>query len=721
MGKLIAELQKSVLKMRMVTIDHVFRRFGRPMRELAAQRGKQVELQTAGGETELDRALVDILYEPLLHLLRNAVDHGIETIGDRLDAGKPEAGRISMRAYHEGNQVVVEVSDDGRGIDAAAVKRKAVEAGAITKQDAERMSDEDAIELIFLQGLSTARELTQLSGRGVGAAAVKASIEQLRGTVAVRSELGGGTCFTLRMPLTLAIIKALLFTASGQLFALPLLAVSEIARAEGSDIIHLDGIENYRLRDHFVSLVRPGAVLSFDRRIGGSGAALRSEPKRLFVIVLTAGDKKYGVVADELLGEQELVIKPLDSSWVQNDALAGASVLGDGRVVLIMDCRDGVQKSSQIRTSERELSGKPMPSERKKIRVLVVDDSALMRKLISNLLAKDPELEVIATAIDGCFALTKVEQLKPDVVTLDVDMPRMDGLTALAEMVSKHKTPVIMLSSLTTRGAALTMQALEKGALDFVCKPSGTARLPEMAEELISKIKAAARTNLLTLGRPSPTGAPVRKKDSVVATRGGGQGRVIAIGASSGGPHALRHLLPRVPADIDAGIVVVQHMPESFTAMLAHWLNEICDLEVKEAESGDLALPGRVLIAPGSFHMKVRRTPAGCEVLLERGALVNGHKPSVDVLFRSVAQEYGSLATGIIMTGMGSDGAQGLGEIMGAGGHTVAQDKESCAVYGMPRVAVERGYANRILPLTEMAQYLSFKVGRLGALEESYA
>lgn len=337
MGKLIAELQKSVLKMRMVAIDHVFRRFARPMRELAAQRGKEVELQISGGETELDRALVDIVYEPLLHLLRNAVDHGLETMEDRRNAGKPEAGRIAMRAYHEGNQVVVEVSDDGRGIDPAAVKRRAVEVGAITKQDAERMTDEDAVELIFLQGLSTARELTQLSGRGIGAAAVKAAIEQLRGTVAVKSEVGSGTCFTLRMPLTLAIIKALLFTASGQLFALPLLAVSEIARAEGSDIVHLDGIENYRLRGRFISLVRPGVVLSFDRRRGGSGAALRSEAKHFFVVVLAAGDKKYGVVADELLGEQELVIKPLDSRWVQNDALAGASVLGDGRVVLIMD------------------------------------------------------------------------------------------------------------------------------------------------------------------------------------------------------------------------------------------------------------------------------------------------------------------------------------------------------------------------------------------------
>ncbi|MEK6284320.1 MAG: chemotaxis response regulator protein-glutamate methylesterase [Acidobacteriota bacterium] len=360
-----------------------------------------------------------------------------------------------------------------------------------------------------------------------------------------------------------------------------------------------------------------------------------------------------------------------------------------------------------------------MPSERKKIRVLVVDDSALMRKLISKLLEGDPEIEVIATAIDGCFALTKVEQLKPDVVTLDVDMPRMDGLTALGELVSKHRTPVIMLSSLTTRGAALTMQALEKGAVDFVCKPSGTARLPEMAEELVSKIKAAARTNVAALGGSLP--GPLVKKKPRVEGRGRGAGRIVAIGASSGGPHALRYLLPRIPADFDAGIVIVQHMPESFTAMLAHWLNEICDLEVKEAESGDLALPGKALIAPGNMHMKVRKTPAGCQVLLEGGAQVNGHKPSVDVLFRSVAAEYGPMATGIIMTGMGSDGALGLGEIKQAGGQTIAQDKESCAVYGMPRIAVERGYANKIVPLAEMASYLTSQAGQLVEVEKVYA
>ena len=337
MGKLIGELQKSVLKMRMVTIDHVFRKFVRPMRELAAEHGKQLELQASGGETELDRALVDLIYEPLLHLLRNAVDHGLETPEERQAAGKPETCKITMRAYHEGNQVVVEVADDGRGIDPAAIKAKALQSGAITEQQAREMSDEDAVGLIFLEGLSTAKEITQLSGRGIGASPVKSAIEQLRGSVSVVSEAGAGTCFTLRMPLTLAIIKALLFRASGQLLALPLLAVSEIARVNASDIIHLNDIEHYRLRERLVSLVRPGLVLSFDRRRGGRGATIRSEAASFFLVVLAAGNKGYAVVADELIGEQELVIKPLDSPWVQHEALSGASLLGDGRVVLIMD------------------------------------------------------------------------------------------------------------------------------------------------------------------------------------------------------------------------------------------------------------------------------------------------------------------------------------------------------------------------------------------------
>lgn len=348
MGKLIGELQKSVLKLRMVTIDQVFRRFARPMRELSAERGKEIDFEIAGGETELDRALVDSLYEPLLHTLRNAVDHGIESPEERIAAGKDAVGRISMRAYHQGNQIVVEVSDDGRGIDSSELKTRVIRSGAMSKEEVDGVPEDEAAELIFLEGVSTAKEITKLSGRGIGAAAVKSAIEHLRGSVSVKSEPGRGTCFALRMPLTLAIIRALLFNASGQLFAVPLLDVSEIARAKSSDIVVLDGIENFRLRERFISVVRPGRVLSFDRRKGGSGAALRHEPENSFIIVLATSDKKFGILAQDLIGEQEIVIKPLDNHWAQNDALAGASVLGDGRVALIMDAEMVFRKAAKF-------------------------------------------------------------------------------------------------------------------------------------------------------------------------------------------------------------------------------------------------------------------------------------------------------------------------------------------------------------------------------------
>jgi len=351
-GKLVAELQKSVLKMRMVTIDQVFKRFTRPMRELAEERGKKIELEIKGGETELDRALVDLLYEPLLHLLRNAVDHGIEAATERRERGKPESGKITLAAYHEGNQIVVEVSDDGRGIDCERLKARAVDLGEITQARAQEMDDASAMELIFLQGFSTASEVTRVSGRGIGTVAVKTSIEQLRGTVAVKSEAGLGTSFTLRMPLTLAIIRALLFKASGQLLALPLLAVSEIVRTKSEEISRLDGFETYRLRDRFISLVRPGLVLGFERRAGGPGKALRAEAKESFVIVLSGGGKTYAMLADELLGDRELVIKPLEGSWVQNEALAGASVLGDGRVILILDAETVFRKAVKFERSK---------------------------------------------------------------------------------------------------------------------------------------------------------------------------------------------------------------------------------------------------------------------------------------------------------------------------------------------------------------------------------
>jgi two-component system chemotaxis response regulator CheB len=361
-----------------------------------------------------------------------------------------------------------------------------------------------------------------------------------------------------------------------------------------------------------------------------------------------------------------------------------------------------------------------MRAERVKIRVLVVDDSAVMRKLIPGILERDGDIEVVATAIDGDFALNKVEQLRPDVVTLDLDMPRMDGLTTLRHIVSRHALPVVMLSSLTSQGAASTMKALELGAVDFVCKPKSVSQLGEMADELVSKVRAAARTNVASLkGDPSAQGG--KKRVTAEGHPGKATSKILAIGASSGGPHALRYLLPKLPSDFDAGIVIVQHLPESFTEMLAHWLDEICELEVKEASEGDSVLPGKVLIAPASAHMKVVRTGSCGQVILDRGPLVNGHMPSVDVLFSSVAEQYGPCATGLIMTGMGCDGAEGLGQIMSAGGHTIAQDRESSSVFGMPRVAIDKGFAQKVLPLAEIPFYLIGAVGHGCGAEEIYA
>ena len=355
-----------------------------------------------------------------------------------------------------------------------------------------------------------------------------------------------------------------------------------------------------------------------------------------------------------------------------------------------------------------------------KVRVMVVDDSAVMRKLISNLLARDGEIEVVATAIDGDFALSKIEQLKPDVVTLDLEMPRMDGLTTLERIVTKHRLPVVMLSSFTERGAASTMKALEMGAVDFVCKPKVASQIGGLADELISKVKAAARSDVAALNLR--LGNPVGKKaQAQVPTVMPGNVQILAIGASSGGPHALRFMLPRLPADFAAPIVIVQHLPEAFTTMLARWLDEMCAIEVKEAVAGELALPGRAYIAPAKVHMKVKKITNGAEIQLEPGTPVNGHMPSVDVLFRSVANDFGAAAIAVIMTGMGSDGAVGLGEIRKSGGHTIAQDQASCSVFGMPRVAIQKGCAKQVLALADIAPHLISRIGRSGIAEKSYA
>jgi two-component system chemotaxis response regulator CheB len=347
----------------------------------------------------------------------------------------------------------------------------------------------------------------------------------------------------------------------------------------------------------------------------------------------------------------------------------------------------------------------------KKVRVLVVDDSALMRKLIPQMLEADRGIEVVGTAMDGNFCLKKIEELQPHVVTLDLQMPGMNGIDTLKEIMRRHPLPVIVVSSHSTEGASVTMKALGLGAFDFVAKPrDATTHMAETAAELIAKIKAAADCKVV---RPGTLRGAVAPREKISAAKSGPPPtKLVAIGISTGGPQALEFLLAQLPPDFPGTIAVVQHMPEGFTDMFARRLDEICALRVKEAQSGDLLQAGRVLISPGNRHMKVKRMAMGDMVVLNDDTRINGHRPSVDVLFRSVAEEFGPRAVAALMTGMGDDGAEGLGAVKSAGGVTIAQSEESCVVYGMPKAAVERGYATRVVALDVLSATLQALCGR---------
>ncbi len=341
-----------------------------------------------------------------------------------------------------------------------------------------------------------------------------------------------------------------------------------------------------------------------------------------------------------------------------------------------------------------------------RVRVLVVDDSALMRKLIPIILSRDPGIEVVGTAMDGAFALKKIEELQPDVVTLDLEMPRMDGIETLRLIMRSTPLPVILFSTHSKEGAYSTFKALALGAIDFVAKPKDAAagNLDAIAGQLIEKVKVAKRAGGRRLLVP-----PIQEEAHTSKKPGRNPippNRVIAIGISTGGPNALQFVLSQIPGEFTGTILVVQHMPEGFTEMFAKRLDECCQLDVHEARSGDLLLAGRVLICPGNRHMMVRHMPRGDMAVLSDAPHVNGHRPSADVLFHSVAQEFGPSAVGIIMTGMGEDGAEGLGAIKNAGGMTIAQSEDTCVVGGMPRAAINRGFANKVVPLDALASFL---------------
>ncbi|MGE5516158.1 MAG: protein-glutamate methylesterase/protein-glutamine glutaminase [Bacteroidota bacterium] len=342
-----------------------------------------------------------------------------------------------------------------------------------------------------------------------------------------------------------------------------------------------------------------------------------------------------------------------------------------------------------------------MPTSR--IRVLIVDDSALMRQMLTAILSSDPAIEVVGTAPDPLVAREKIKALNPDVLTLDVEMPRMDGLAFLEKLMSLRPMPVVMVSSLTEHGAEVTLKAMELGAVDIFCKPSDSASggLQAHGKELIDKVRAAAHARVRALsdrGRPA-----VIVPKLAVTTIYKSTDRLVAIGSSTGGVEALRDIVLALPADAPP-VVVTQHIPPKFSASFAERLNGLAAVRVKEAADGDRIVAGHVFIAPGDRHLEVRRSGAALVLHTHDGPLVTGHKPSVDVLFRSVADACGSKAVGVILTGMGRDGADGLLSMRRAGASTIGQDEASCVVYGMPKSAREIGAVERELPLSRIAE-----------------
>lgn len=360
-----------------------------------------------------------------------------------------------------------------------------------------------------------------------------------------------------------------------------------------------------------------------------------------------------------------------------------------------------------------------MPPSSGKVRVLVVDDSALMRQLLVKELGSRPGIEVVGTARNGREALEKAAGLSPDVITLDVEMPVMDGIEALRRIMREFPRPVIMFSSHTTEGARATVEALSLGAVDFVTKPAQSREFPRLVDELAAKVRAAAAVSAAGAARaaralekgaalypPGPAAAP--------AGRGGGAVRLVVIGCSTGGPTALQAVIPALPAGFPAPVVVVQHIPVGFSAPLAEHLDKRSRLSVKHAENGDPLEPGRVLVAPAGYDLTFSDGPAGARVVLERGRTPlppGGFRPSVDGVMTSAARTFGPAVVGVLMTGMGRDGAAGMAEIKRAGGRTIAEAESTCVVFGMPRAAIEAGAVDRVVPLYQIAAEIQALAG----------
>ena len=474
------DIQLAVMKTRMLPIAKVFNKFPRMIRDLSRELGKQIDLEISGEETELDKSIVEEIGDPLVHIIRNSCDHGIEDPETRKAMGKPEKGLVQLKAYNEGNHIVVEIVDDGKGLDADMLKAKSIEKGIITEREADAMSEKEAFGLIFKPGFSTAAKVTNVSGRGVGMDVVKTNIEKLNGIIDIESEVGKGTVMKLKIPLTLAIIQSLLVGTQEEFYAIPLASVLETVRVPIDDIYTIDGKNVLRLRDEVLSLVRLSDVFGVNKVFDGGD--------QTYVVIIGVAEAKLGIIVDTLVGQEEIVIKSM-GDYLQNiPGIAGATIRGDGRVTLIIDVGAMMEMAKDIKVNiraemEDSTKAKEKPSDYK---VLIVDDSKMDRTIMQKSL--EPIGVTIIEATNGVEALNIIKSGEHafDAVLIDIEMPRMDGYTLAGEIrkYSKYRTlPLIAVTSRTSKTDRL--RGVEVGMTEYITKPYSSEYLENVVRKNI--------------------------------------------------------------------------------------------------------------------------------------------------------------------------------------------------------------------------------------------
>ncbi|MGL2652893.1 chemotaxis histidine kinase/response regulator CheAY2 [Helicobacter pylori] len=462
------DLQLAVMKTRMQPVGKVFNKFPRMVRDLSRELGKSIELIIEGEETELDKSIVEEIGDPLIHIIRNSCDHGIEPLEERRRLNKPETGKVQLSAYNEGNHIVIKISDDGKGLDPVMLKEKAIEKGVISERDAESMSDREAFNLIFKPGFSTAKVVSNVSGRGVGMDVVKTNIEKLNGIIEIDSEVGVGTTQKLKIPLTLAIIQALLVGVQEEYYAIPLSSVLETVRISQDEIYTVDGKSVLRLRDEVLSLVRLSDIFKVD--------AILESNSDVYVVIIGLADQKIGVIVDYLIGQEEVVIKSLGYYLKNTKGIAGATVRGDGKITLIVDVGAMMEMAKSIKVNITTLMNESENTKSKNSPsdyvVLAIDDSSTDRAIIRKCLKP-----LGITLLEATNGLEGLEMLKngdkiPDAILVDIEMPKMDGYTFASEVRKYNKFKNLPLIAVTSRVTKTDrMRGVESGMTEYITKP----------------------------------------------------------------------------------------------------------------------------------------------------------------------------------------------------------------------------------------------------------